>query len=187
MTWPPRWTEPHFKKPIAAKVTRGLKRETRTKKENVKKADVRTRDKYCRFPLCGCSRFQLALREVSHARHKGMGGNPAEDRSDPSRMVYLCAARHKANVFSVDRHTLRWRALTPFGANGAIAWDIALGDLFRVTSRLPKLSPMLAVVLELMPTSRGWFELARETAIHTYEPSTPEQVTILSWLRGMEH
>lgn len=178
--WPPRWTGPHFKGAGSRKVARGLKRETRLAGENAHKKQVRTRDKFCRFPLCGCSRFSLRL-EVSHAKHKGMGGNPKADRSEPELMVLVCSARHKENVFSIDRGTLRWRPLTPKGSRGPIAWDISSDDLRRFHTA----SPLVTAAIAVLPRAR-WFELARERSIHACEPSTPEQTVILAWLHGME-
>lgn len=168
MTWPPRWTEPHFKEPGSRKVARGLKREKRATKEKKKKTDVRGRDKYCRFPLCGCKRFALAL-HVSHQKHKGMGGNPKEDRSDPALMVLVCSARHKENRISIDRGTVRWRALTDDGAAGPIAWAVAARALYG--SRVGRAE---------------WLELARETAIHVYEPIASRQRAILERIATME-
>lgn len=188
MTWPPRWDKPHFKEAGSRKVARGLKREKRLAGENSNKAEVRRRDKYCRFPLCGCKRFQLAVSptsrrpEVSHSKHKGIGGNPAEDRSAPELMVLVCSARHKENIFSLDRKTIRWRALTKAGAAGPIAWHIKIAELRRLNPDSCAL--MLMAVRELHRAE--WFELARETAIHVYEPQTPAQTIILAWLRGME-
>jgi len=181
--WPPRWEGPQFKQaPGSAKVKRGKKREARADREDAKKIEVRLRDRYCRFPLCGCKRFQLTLTEVSHSKHKGMGGNPAEDRSDPESMVLLCDARHKANKFSVDRKTLRWRALTRSGSDGPIAWSIDTREL-RNIKRTPAL---IHLAIENLPAGR-WFELAVETGIHTYEPTSAEQSAILAWLRGMDY
>lgn len=177
--WPPRWTAPQFKEKRSAKVGRGLRREKRASKEKDKKGEVRKRDKYCRFPLCGCKRFGLAL-HVSHLIHKGPGGNPKGDRSEPEIMVYVCSARHRENIFAIDQKTIRWRALTPKGANGPIAWDIKIADL-------KKHGAADALRLALGGISGQWLEIARETGIHLYEPSTPEQVVILAWLRGMEH
>lgn len=181
--WPPRWDGPQFKQAAgSAKVKRGKKREARADREDAKKAEVRLRDRYCRFPLCGCKRFQLALREVSHSKHKGMGGNPAEDRSDPDSMVLLCDARHKANKFSVDRKTLRWKPLTKDGSDGPIAWEIDAREL-RSIQRTPAL--IFLAIAQLPPTR--WFELARETQPHLYEPTSSEQSAILAWLRGMDY
>lgn len=182
MSWPPTWDGPHFKQPASAKVRRGLKREARANKEDSKKQQVRSRDKYCRFPLCGCKRFGLNL-EVSHQDHKGMGGNPKEDRSEPEAMIYLCSARHKENVFSVDRKTIRWRALnTRDGARGPVAWDIRVAELRRM---VPRTSAVVSLAIESLGRAK-WFELARETAIHVYEPQTAEQAIILAFLKGME-
>lgn len=186
--WPPRWDRPHFKQaPGSAKVKRGKKREARADREDAKKREVRLRDSYCRFPLCGCKRFQLTLTEVSHAKHKGMGGNPAEDRSDPADMILLCDARHKANKFSVDRGSLRWRALTKDGANGPIAWSIDARELRRIRREFgDRRTALIYLAIDTLPAGR-WFELARETGIHTYEPTTAEGSAILAWLRGMDY
>lgn len=171
MTWPPTWDRPHFKELGSKKVATGLKREKRAAKEKTKKTTVRGRDKYCRFPLCGCKRFRLAL-HVSHQRHKGMGGNPKEDRSEPELMVLVCSARHRENVMSIDQKTIRWKALTPDGADGPIAWDVDARALLG---------------LARFKAGRGdWMELARETAIHVYEPITSRQRAILEKLAGME-
>lgn len=181
-SWPPRWTGSQFKQPRSLKVGRVLKREKRDAKEKSRKDDVRKRDKYCRFPLCGCKRFGLALREVSHSKHKGMGGNPKGDRSEADLMVLVCAARHKENIFSIDRKTIRWRPLTSKGADGPIAWDIKVAELRRLNPDSAAL--MLMAVRELHRAE--WLELVRETAIHIYEPLTPFQRSTLERLKGME-
>jgi hypothetical protein len=154
MTWPPRWTEPHFKHPVSTKVERFVRRTKRDNEEDAEKRKVRNRDKYCRFPMCGCGKMKLRT-EVSHAQHKGMGGNPARDRSKAELMVLVCGARHKDNVTSIDRGNIRWRPLTALGSNGPIAWDVR-------------------------SVSGDWFELARETAPHVYQPfSSKQQATLL--------
>lgn len=183
--WPPRWEGPQFKGTGSAKVKRGKRREARADREDAKKTEVRLRDRYCRFPLCGCKRFQLALREVSHGKHKGMGGNPAEDRSEPETMLLLCAARHKENKFSVDRKTLRWLPITRAGSDGPIAWSIDLLELRRMHAVLKQ--PMLVLALAAIPAGVRWFELARETGRHVYEPTSAEQSAILAFLRGMDY
>ncbi len=90
--------------------------------EAANKQIVREQDEYCRFPLCGCRRRGDPL-HVSHSRHKGMGGNPAGDRSVPWLMMLLCAWRHREAPISIDRGTLRWRALTSQGSRGPVAWE----------------------------------------------------------------
>ena len=92
------------------------------------------------------------------------------NRSTPAGMVYLCCARHQDNLVCIDRGTLRWIGLTEKGANGPIAWQVA-------TSCLKGIQQGATSV---------WFEVARETAVHVYEPLTPRQRAVLAFLKGME-
>jgi hypothetical protein len=105
---------------------RRRKRDRLKRDENANKQEVRDRDVTCRFPLCPCARFNLFL-EVSHQKHKGMGGDPAGARSTPALMLLICNWRHKESTFALDKRTLKWDALTDAGANGPIAWSIDLG------------------------------------------------------------
>lgn len=167
MTWPPTWTGSNFKQPRARKIARVLKRTKLKTAEDKEKKAVRFRDKVCRFPFCGCRKFGLAL-HVAHQKHKGMGGNPKGDRSDPALMVQVCSARHRENIMSIDRGTIRWRALTKDGANGPIAWDV---DLQVLTGDIE---------------CRRWLEVAREAAVGypvSYERHTTE---LLRGLAQME-
>ena len=91
---------------ISPKVERFQRRVARDKVEDEKKAEVRKRDQYCRFPRCGCRRLHFGL-AVAHCRHKGMGGNPAGDRSAPEDMILLCAPRHREHPIALDKGTLR--------------------------------------------------------------------------------
>jgi hypothetical protein len=96
------------------------------KHERDQKADVRRRDRGCRFPLCGCRRLGLSLearQEVSHDKHKGIGGNPAGDRSVAALMVQLCLHRHQDSRISRHKGTMRARALTRHGYNGPVIWE----------------------------------------------------------------
>ena len=130
---------------------------------------VRLRDKFCRFPLCGCRRFNLTA-HVAHQIHRGMGGNPALDRTVPDKMMLLCSARHKENVISLDRGTLRVRPLTNDKLSGPCAFDVDI------------------VAMGYMPIKTGrprWLEVGRETALHVFEPSTPEQAVVLTALQQM--
>lgn len=155
MSWPPTWSEPHFKAP-AGTVQKGRKRIARTRKktERTAKQKVRLRDKRCRFPLCACHRTGHDL-HVSHQRHKGSGGNPKGDRSTTAGMVLVCQPRHQGS-FGIDTGRIRWRALTEKGADGPILWERRRGDY--------------------------WIELARERDIRVWEPFTPEQRAILKGL-----
>lgn len=139
-----------FPKPTGSrKVARGLKRLKRKATEDATMKVVRGRDKYCRFPLCGCKRFGLRL-EVSHQKHRGMGGNPAGDRTDTRTMVLVCSARHRENKYSLDRGTIRWRGITAAGADGPIVWEV----------EAPQRGPYTS----------GWKVVAIEKDIHVYEP-----------------
>lgn len=151
--------------PLSAKRRRTRRRHQRDKVERSNKAEVRDRDRYCRFPVCGCVKANLAG-HVSHQEHKGMGGNPAGDKSMPERMLFLCRCRHRESAVSIDRGTLRWNALTHAGAVGPIAWELDL----RAVGRWPSTKPA------------EWFEVARENARHTYEEFTPLQKLILAEL-----
>jgi len=173
MSWPPTWDKPHFKEGTSTKVDRFKRRMQAKGKEDAEKQKVRRRDGYCRFPLCGCGRMRLRT-EVSHSEHKGMGGNPAGDRSKADLMVLVCHRRHKDGRVAIDKGTLRWRALTARGSNGPIAWDVDL--------------PPSCDLYALLPANRKspWFELARETAPHTYQPMRDLQIKILKGLAEME-
>lgn len=162
-------------KGTALRERRKRRRKTKTKETDAKR-DVRLRDRYCRFPLCGCKRAGYAL-HVSHKVHKGMGGNPAGDRSTADSMVYICAPRHREHVLSIDRGTLRWVALTPMGAEGPIAWEYQPGEVFL---------PLTNMLMTRLPVRGEWFELARERSIHVYEPLTEVQKGLLKEIARMQ-
>jgi hypothetical protein len=168
VTWPPRWEKPHFKTPLSRKVVRVLKRRAAATLEETEKAKVRRRDRYCRFPLCGCGKMKLAL-AVCHSEHKGIGGNPAGDRSQAALMIYLCSARHRENAISWDRGTIRIRPLTDQLFAGPCAWDV---DLPRSIEAMKK-------------NERRWVEVARERSLHVFEPFTLHQETVLKRLAEM--
>ena len=138
---PPHWKPARTARKIAQKQTR-LDRQSHERRE---KALVRTRDRVCRFPLCGCRRLGLAS-EVSHQVHKSQGGNPAGDRSLMSGLLLLCRHRHRDGAVSRHAGTLRAVALTADGMNGPIAWSVDLTALYP----------------ELAMTTNWWFEIARE-------------------------
>lgn len=150
--WPPRWDGPHWKPDGEQKAERqGLRRRRRDKEQDAKR-EVRRQDRYCRFPLCGCDRAKLQW-EVAHLQHKGMGGNPAGDRSDPSRLIYLCTARHQTGLVSLHAGTLEIEPLTSDGTRGPCSFRIRQGDT--------------------------WVEVGREHALHEFDPFTPEQRRVL--------
>lgn len=161
----------------SAKVQRAMRKAARDNHEDAEKAKVRRRDKGCRFPYCGCRKLRLRL-EVSHSEHKGAGGNPKGDRSEASKMVQVCAERHKDNPISIDKGSLRWVPMVAkLGANGPIAWqiDIALVNYYRG-------------LRHDRPVEPRWMTLAEETApggpLH---PTTASQWDVLMWLADMRH
>lgn len=147
--------------------------------------EARRRDVKCRFPECTCHPWLHSARplpdriyEVSHQVHRGMGGDPTGERSDPALLLLVCRWRHRLSKFSIDRGTLKWKGLTDAGANGPIRWLIKALDL--PVTLLPGPDPDLGLVVD------GWFELARETAPHEYEPFSEAQAAMLQWLATME-
>lgn len=145
MTWPPTWKpgETHFKEKGSPKVRRALKQRPIKNQEAVNKAAVRKADRFCRWPLCGCRKFKLVL-HVAHLAHKGIGGNPRGDRSQPDNMILLCIVRHKEGRVSLDQGTAAIRPLTSKGTRGPCAFDLRLG--------------------------KSWIEVAREIAPHEFYP-----------------
>lgn len=172
-TWPPRWTEPHFKTGTTSRVAKRQGKAKQVIAVKKKKADVRKRDKRCRFPLCGCAKLKI-LPHVSHQKHAGMGGNPAGDRSAPELMIYICACRHRENRISIDKGTLRWSELeNGRGAAGPVSWWIR-------TSEVPT---------KLLYRRRVWTDwtlLWTETEIGKGIPPNGRALKILQWLASME-
>jgi len=152
--------------------------------EGANKARVRARDGSqtplqgrCRFPLCGCHMLGLFV-EVSHQRHKGMGGDPTGERSLPAGMICLCNWRHKEAPVSIDRGRLRWVPLTDQGANGPVAWEMR-------AIYTESLMAFLADYLPHIPPGELWFTLARESAVQVLEPLDAQSRTLLADLARM--
>lgn len=150
----------------------------RKRDENANKAGVRRRDKTCRFPLCGCQKLGVsplkAFPEVSHNKHKGMGGNPDGDRSTTAGMVLLCKHRHQDGAISRHKGTLRVVFLTDRGFDGPVEWQIDLAA-FMIYAHASG-----AVAYDT------WFTLATETGIGTWKEFGPRQRDILRELAKME-
>lgn len=85
--------------------------------------EVREREDYtCRFPhVCG------GAIEVAHAVHRGMGGDPTGERTDPRIMVAVCGVIHRTGRIALDKKNLRWVPLTDDGADGPIEWQVHTG------------------------------------------------------------
>jgi hypothetical protein len=167
----------NFKEPKgSAKVERLIRRLALKATEDKSKAEVRRRDKRCRFPLCQCRKFGLQL-HCAHSKHKGMGGNPKGERSAPELMVYVCSARHRENRMAIDRGTVRWRPLTEYGANGPIAWELE-GEALQPFGSAVNLAGDVFV-------PHGWVEVARETAVGVLAPLADWQRKTLRALAAM--
>lgn len=163
-----------FKEPKSGKVERRQRRNARTTKEQQVMAAVRKRDKRCRFPLCGCKKFGLQA-EVSHFRHRGMGGNPEGDRTVPRLLVLVCSARHRENKFSIDRGTVRWEPVSAHrGADGPIDWWVSSADLPEHLSRW------------VGPRPGEWICVAAEWQAGNLTAPSPGQLEILNWLAKMD-
>ena len=152
-----------------AQKRRRLSTAERSAKEHVR--DVR--DKVCRFPKCGCKRFDFGMKcwpTVSHDKHKGMGGNPNGERSAPELMILLCKWRHQDAPVSRHAMTMRTRYLTDEKNDGPVACEV---DLWAVRPG--------------MYQQRGvWFEVARESDVGLLMPLTDEQEHVLDELAEME-
>lgn len=143
-------------KPLTGKERRRLKGWQLKAAENRHKQAVREWHGHrCRFVQCDCRRYNLFL-EVSHLTHKGMGGDPTGERSQPDVMLLVCNWRHKESKYSIDKKRLRWQPLTAMGSRGPIAWEIFADG--------------------------GWLELARESAPFKWLALAPGQELLLAML-----
>lgn len=144
---------PNFKgkKPKTEKKRRAAKRRVLDDGELRNMRMVRLEDQYCRFIGCGCRRFFDM--EVAHLKHRGAGGNPTGDRSDPGLMILLCKLRHRTGRFALDNGTVDIRPLTADGARGPVAFWI---DKRRFTMSLAQMGT----------GEPEWVEVAREAWPH---------------------
>lgn len=114
---------------------RAAKRRKLSAAEQAAKQQVHVRDGQCRFPRCGCNQGRRPLNghawlTVSHDRHKGIGGNPAGDRSTTALMILLCAWRHQEAPVSRHAGTMKTRYLTDAGNDGPVAFLVDLHALY---------------------------------------------------------
>lgn len=158
------------------------------KAERENKAEVRRRDKVCRFPLCGCRRIKLALvasTEVSHSKHKGSGGNPAGDRSVPELMVLLCKHRHQDGRISVHKGTIDVDFQTSKKFNGPVTWRVDLDVAYKALGR-----PVVYAnkgYNKTPPLGRKWLVVAKEKSVGQLDHIEEWQREILMKLAEMEY
>ncbi len=143
--------------------------------ERVNKEKVRLRDRQCRFPMCGCKNLRIPcsvlkrVPTVSHDEHKGMGGDPTGERSQPHRMLLLCKWRHQDAPVSRHAGTIETVYLTEKGNDGPLEWRIDLGAVYPGQYR-----------------RHVWFVLAREIEPGVVGALTPQQCDVLDTLAEME-
>lgn len=141
--------------------------------ETANKKIARDRDGRCRFPFCGCRSRGLGMKgvlTVSHDRHKGIGGDPTGDRSQPELLILLCKWRHQDAPVSRHAGTMRTRYLTDAKNDGPVAFDV---DLW-------------AVYPGLYMSSGVWLEVAREIERGVLGALNAEQCQVLDDLAGMD-
>lgn len=165
--------ESFWKDGITPKKKRGRRKRNLTALERANKALVRDRDGRCRFPFCGCRRRGIGMKgvlTVSHDRHKGQGGDPTGDRSQPELMILLCKWRHQDGPVSRHAGTMRTRYLSPEKNRGPVAFAV----------------DMAAVYPGLYPEPGIWFEVAREIERGVLGALNAEQLRVLDDLAEME-
>lgn len=136
--------ETNFKPSRTARKKAEKKKKTERKTAERKNMDVaRKADKGCRFPLCGCRKLGLRP-EVAHTTHRGMGGNPKGDRTQPDNVITLCSHRHQHGEVSLHKGTLKIVPMTPEGTRGPVRFMVD------------------AETMGLPPTEDGWYCVAVE-------------------------
>jgi len=180
----------NFKKGrTALKLARESRRREIEAYEERNKALVRRRDKRCRFPRCGCQRLGVTMkaqREVSHERHKGMGGDPGMVRSETDAMILLCRHRHQDAVVSRTRGTLRAEPLLVIGFDGPLRWMIDTGcaaDLMDLCGVYPATVERLH---KLVDSGKRFVVLATESAVGQCMVGADWQEWLIDKLAEME-
>jgi hypothetical protein len=93
-----------------------LARERKAIEERIM-AEAKRRDGgKCRFPRCKYKDLRV---ETAHLEHRGMGGNPALDRTQRHKLIALCLRHHQA--FDSLR-TIDIEPITERGTDGPVAF-----------------------------------------------------------------
>lgn len=69
----------------------GKKRSRKLAEERAMSAARRRDGHRCRWPRCEFTGLTLA---VAHLEHRGMGGNPAGDKTERHKLILLCVRHH---------------------------------------------------------------------------------------------
>lgn len=86
----------------------------------------------CRWPACEHRTMKLPI-DPCHRRHRGMGGNPAGDRTERASIISLCRVHHGL----YDAHLLEIEPLGAEGFDGLCAFylrDVETGHLDHVAT-----------------------------------------------------
>ena len=133
-----------FPKPArgTALLERELRKSERKAAEDAAIREAKQRDGYrCRWPEKHKCRGEL---EGAHVfLHRGMGGNPAGDRTAPELVLPVCAWMHRRGSESIDGKDLKVDAETAAGTAGPCSF--------------------------WRRTERGWHLVAREILPFVYE------------------
>ena len=162
----PNWKPSRTARKLKERQTKLDRKATERKSMN----EVRKVDKTCRFPLCGCKKLGLA-QHISHMQHRGIGGNPKGDRTQPENLIKLCFHRHQDGAVSIHRGTLKIEPLTDAGARGPVLFWVDTASL-----------SMPAIGAYTGP----WFLIASEIRPGVLEPLFPMQEHYLKELARME-
>lgn len=100
-------------------------------------AEAKKRDGRCRWPEAHRCRGPLDGAHVF--QHRGMGGNPAGDRTTVEAILTVCRWIHRSGPESIDGKQLKVEALSADGCNGALSFwrDTERGWHCVATERMP--------------------------------------------------
>lgn len=85
-----------------------------TEDKIMREAKARDRN-VCRFPKCKWNELRV---ECAHLEHRGMGGNPALDRTQRHKLITLCIRHH--DIF--DTGDIDIAPVTSRGTDGPVAF-----------------------------------------------------------------
>ncbi len=134
----PMWKDP---KGTATKARRARSRKAHAAESAIMQESVRLQGGVCRWPGCDCRRRGLRI-DPAHQRdrHRGIGGNPAGDRTTLDTIMAFCRERHR----QYDASQIDYEARTDKGTLGPCDFFV-LKDGQRVLVGRERLMGVLAV------------------------------------------